>query len=435
LNVADLICKKRNKGILSREEIQFLIKGYVAGEIPDYQIAALLMAIWFVGMHNTETTDLTLAMADSGERVDLSSIPGVKVDKHSTGGVGDATTLIVAPLVAACGGKVAKMSGRGLGHTGGTLDKLESIPGLSVQQSIDSFIRIVADCGLAIVGQTADLAPADRLLYALRDVTGTIDSIPLIAASIMSKKLVSGSDAIVLDVKTGNGAFMNDMDGSEKLAKTMTAIGAKAGKRTTALITDMNQPLGNAVGNALEVREAIQVLRGELSGDLKTVSLALATQMLLVSGICADEAEARQRVESALSSGEALNRLARMIRAQGGHPEVIEKTELMPRASRQIPVLAGKSGRITRLDTARIGYCALLLGAGRQKKGDSIDPAVGLWMQKRLGDEVTKGEALAVLHVNAEDHIEEAFECFQKAVNIDAGRLEARKLIYKTISG
>ena len=434
MNVAELIIKKRNKGLLNRAEIQFLIHGYITGEIPDYQISALLMAIWFVGMNHSETIDLTLAMASSGERIDLSSISGFKVDKHSTGGVGDTTTLIVAPLVAACGGLVPKISGRGLGHTGGTLDKLESIPGLSVNHSSDSFTRIVSDCGLAIVSQTADLAPADRLLYALRDVTATIDSIPLIAASVMSKKLVSGSDAIVLDVKTGNGAFMGDIGSAEELAKTMVAIGAKAGKQMTALITDMNQPLGNAIGNALEVQEAVQVLQGEVAGDLKTVSLALATQMLLVSGIGVDEVEVRRRLENALAGGEAFDRLACMVRAQGGNPEALADPGLLPQASRQVAVNARKTGFITAMLTAEIGQCALLLGAGRQKKSDSIDPAVGIWMHKRLGDPVQKGETLAVFHVNKEDHLDEALARFQQAVQIGDNRPEARTLIYKTIS-
>jgi pyrimidine-nucleoside phosphorylase len=342
--------------------------------------------------------------------------------------------LIAGPLVAACGGKVAKMSGRGLGHTGGTLDKLESIPGLSVRHSIDAFIRIVADGGLAIIGQSADLAPADGLLYALRDVTATIDCIPLIAASIMSKKLVTGSDAVVLDVKTGNGAFMSDSGSAEQLAETMVAIGRRAGKKMTALITDMNQPLGNAVGNALEVREAIQVLRGEGSGDLKAVSLALAGQMLMLSGMCPDEIEANRRLEAALGSGEALRRLGRMIRAQGGDPAVVENPDLLPRAAKQIPVLADADGTITRMDTREIGRCAQGLGAGRQKKSDAIDPAVGLWLQKRLGDEVRKGEVLAVLHVNREDPLTEVRERFRKAVTIADDRPEARKLINKMIS-
>jgi pyrimidine-nucleoside phosphorylase len=321
-----------------------------------------------------------------------------------------------------------------LGHTGGTLDKLESIPGLSVNHSIDSFKRIVSDCGLAIIGQTADLAPADRLLYALRDVTATIDNIPLIAASVMSKKLVSGSDAIVLDVKTGNGAFMGDIGSAEELARTMVAIGVKAGKKMTALITDMNQPLGNAIGNALEVQEAVQVLKGEVAGELKTVSLALATQMLLVSGIGVDEVEVCRRLENALAGGEAFDRLARMVRAQGGNPEALADPGLLPRASRQVAVNARKTGFITRVRTAEIGQCALLLGAGRQKKSDSIDPAVGIRMHKRLGDPVQKGETLAVFHINKEDHRDEALARFQQAVQIGDSRPAARTLIYKTIS-
>jgi len=289
MNVTDIILKKRNGSVLVKEEIDYIINGFTDGLIPDYQISALLMAIWFKGMNREETTDLTMAMCNSGDRINLSHIPGIKVDKHSTGGVADTTTLIIAPLVAACGGKVAKMSGRGLGHTGGTLDKLESIPSFSIDHSMEAFTDIVNTCGVSVIGQTANLVPADKLLYALRDVTCTIDNISLIAGSIMSKKIASGSDAIVLDVKVGNGAFMKDYPSAESLAESMVEIGRLTDRNTVALITDMNQPLGEAVGNALEVKEAIDVLRGECGGRLKDVSFALAAQMLLVSEICKSE--------------------------------------------------------------------------------------------------------------------------------------------------
>ncbi len=433
MNITDIILKKRNNGILNADEIDYFIGGYVAGLIPDYQMSALLMALWFRGMNKQETTDLTLAMTGSGDQIDLSAIKGVKVDKHSTGGVADTTTLVVAPLVAACGVKVAKMSGRGLGHTGGTLDKLESIPNLSISQSMDSFIKIVSECGLSVIGQTQNLVPADKMLYALRDVTCTVDNISLIASSIMSKKIASGANAIVLDVKTGNGAFMQDLEAAKDLAKTMVDIGTLAKRKTVALITDMNQPLGLAVGNALEVQEAIEILQGQHPGDLKTVSFALAAQMLIVADICANEEEAQNLVNKALESGEALKCFAKMIEAQGGNPDVVHDTKLLPKAKTQLSVQARQSGYITSIATAEIGIAALLLGAGRLTKEDAIDPAVGIWLKKRLNDKVEKGDELAVFHINDDAKATEAIERFQNALHITNKKPENTTLIYSKI--
>lgn len=418
MHIVDIILKKRGGGALSKEEIDYFIQGYVSDEIPDYQISALLMALWFKGMDERETRDLTLAMIESGDQIDLSNIPGIKVDKHSTGGVGDTTTLVAAPLVAACGGKVAKMSGRGLGHTGGTLDKLESIPGLSISHSMESFEKIVSEVGVSVIGQTANLVPADKKLYALRDVTGTVDNLSLIASSIMSKKIASGSDAIVLDVKTGSGAFMKSTEDAVALAEAMVDIGIRTGRNTMALVTDMDQPLGNAVGNALEVQEAIEILSGECEGDLKEVSVALAAWMLVVSEKAADEAVARKMLEEAISSGAGLASLARMIAAQGGDPRVTEDTSLLPQAATRIPVKAEEAGFITSIRAEDVGLAAMHLGAGRTKKTDLIDPAVGLWMKKRLGDSVAPGEELAVLYVNDESRLAEALARFRGAITI-----------------
>lgn len=431
--VTELIEKKRNGGVLSAEEINFLINGYVGDTIPDYQMAAFLMAVWFRGMDDRETTDLTMAMMRSGDVIDLSAISGIKVDKHSTGGVADTTTLVVAPLVAACGGKVAKMSGRGLGHTGGTLDKLESIPGFSVQQSMERFESLVSEHGLAVIGQTANLVPADKKLYALRDVTGTIDNISLIASSIMSKKLAAGSDAIVLDVKTGSGAFMKSEPDAIALAESMVAIGKGAGKRIAAVVSDMSQPLGDAVGNAIEVREAVEILQGHHArGDLAQVSKILAAHMLVVSDICTLE-EAEERLEQAVADGSGLNALKEMIRAQGGNPDVCDDTSLLPAAKQCYPIEASRSGSIASMDTDRIGIAALLLGAGRRTKEDEIDPAVGIWMKKRLGDSVKEGEPLADFYVNKEENLEEAVAEFQQAIHIETGSAAKPELIRKII--
>ncbi len=434
MHIVDIILKKRGGGALSKGEIDFFIQGYVKDEIPDYQISALLMALWFNGMDERETRDLTLAMIESGDQIDLSNIPGIKVDKHSTGGVGDTTTLVAAPLVAACGGKVAKMSGRGLGHTGGTLDKLESIPGLSISHSMDSFEKIVSQVGLSVIGQTANLVPADKKLYSLRDVTGTVDNLSLIASSIMSKKIASGSDAIVLDVKTGSGAFMKSTEDSVALAEAMVDIGIRTGRNTMALVTDMDQPLGNAVGNALEVQEAIEILRGECEGDLKEVSIALAAWMLVVSEKAADEKEARKMLNEAISSGKGLESLAKMIEAQGGDPKVTEDIRRLPQAAKLIPVLAEEAGFISAIRAEDVGIAALLLGAGRTKKTDPIDPAVGLWMKKRLGDAVAPGDELAVLYVNDDARLEEATARFKSAITIGKEKPAPRPLIHRVIA-
>jgi len=429
MRMVDLIEKKRNGNPLTIQEIQFFINGYVDGSIPDYQAAAMLMAIWFRGMDRQETTGLTLSMVDSGDRIDLSAIPGIKVDKHSTGGVADTTTLVVGPIVAAAGGMVAKMSGRGLGHTGGTLDKLESIPGFSVAQDMEKFAEIVKTCGVSIIGQTGNLVPADKKLYALRDVTGTIDNVSLIAGSIMSKKIAAGADKILLDVKTGSGAFMRELEKAEELARVMVEIGKLSGKETQAFVTDMNQPLGNAVGNALEVEEAIFILRGEVQGDLKTVSFELAKRMLMLGNVCADEEEAREKVEEAVNTGEALHRLTTMIEMQGGDPRVVEDTNLLPRAETVIQIEAAASGYISAMDTAELGICALLLGAGRSRKEDLIDPAVGFWMKKRLGDSVDRGEPIAEFHVNAKDNLQEAVKRFESAIHVSDKAVGKKKLI------
>ena len=433
MHMIDLIQKKKRGEILSKEEINYFINGYVAGNIPDYQVSALLLAVYFQGMNKQETTDLTLAMVNSGDRIDLSAVEGIKVDKHSTGGVADTTTLIVGPLVAAAGGKVAKMSGRGLGHTGGTLDKLESIPGLNVSQTMERFSEIVNSCGVSIIGQTGNLVPADKKLYALRDVTGTIDNVSLIAGSVMSKKLASGSDKIVLDVKTGSGAFMKDVNGAVDLARMMVDIGTLAGKEAYAYVTDMNQPLGNAVGNALEVKEAIEILKGWYEGDLKTVSCTLASRMLILGGIFTTEEEAMDKINQVIENGEALKRFGQMIAMQSGDPEVIHNTELLPKAGKIIEVKADRAGYIQSMETENLGMAALLLGAGRLKKDEVVDPAVGYWMKKRLGDSLKKGDVLAEFHVNDTKNLDESIELFRKSLTIGENPGTGVKLIYKAI--
>ena len=426
----DIIDRKRLGHALSREEINFFIEGYVKGDIPDYQASAFLMAVCFMGMTPEETTDLTMAMVNSGDRLDLSGIKGIKVDKHSTGGVSDDTTLIAGPLVAACGGKVAKMSGRGLGFTGGTLDKLESIPGFSIVSDSRKITESVERIGIAVMGQSDRLVPADRKLYALRDVTATVESLPLIASSIMSKKLALGCDAIVLDVKTGNGAFMKNVRDSIRLADAMVDIGHLAGVRTSAVVTDMNQPLGNAVGNALAVKEAIEVLRDNRDCDIRTVSLVLAARMLVLSGICRDDEQAGVMMEEKLASGEALEKLAEMIENQGGNRAVTEDTSLLPQAAEKISVRAGKSGYVSFVETKDVGNAAFLLGAGRSRKEDAIDPAVGIVIRKRLGDYVEAGEELAEFHVNDRKNLEEAEKIFLNAYGITENRPEELPLIY-----
>ncbi|MDD3920593.1 MAG: pyrimidine-nucleoside phosphorylase [Eubacteriales bacterium] len=390
MRTVDIIQKKRDGLPLSDEEIHFLINGYVKGDIPDYQISAFLMAVCFQGMDKRETATLTLAMMHSGDIVDLSEIPGVKVDKHSTGGVGDTTTLVIAPLVAACGGVVAKMSGRGLGHTGGTLDKLESIPGVCVEQSREEFIDIVKRHGLAVVGQSGNLVPADKKLYALRDVTATVKSLPLIASSIMSKKLAAGADAIVLDVKVGTGAFMSTVNEARELAQTMVELGHGLNRRVMAIITDMNQPLGMNVGNALEVKEAVELLSGKLpeTDPLYEVCMLLASQMLLLGDVVKSKEQAAALLTQAIRSGAGLKKLQEMIAAQGGDASYlcVERIDELCRVTKHIDVPAKQSGYIREMNASCIGLTAQMLGAGRAEKSDPIDPAVGLVMHKRLMD-------------------------------------------------
>jgi len=402
MDIIRIIEKKKLSEPLTQQEIAFFINGAAAGTIPDYQSAALLMAIRLNGMDRNETTWLTSAMAHSGAMADLSAIHGVPVDKHSTGGVGDTTTLIVAPLVAACGVPVAKMSGRGLGHTGGTLDKLEAIPGFRIDLSMEQFITQVQQIGLAVIGQTNDLAPADKALYSLRDVTSTVDSLPLIAASIMSKKLASGTQAIVLDVKTGTGAIMHTLEKSIELAQVMVQIGIDAGRDVIALVTDMDEPLGSHIGNALEVKEAIDVLSGRTEGPLLAVSLELGAQMLITAGAADQPLKAKQMLDSALASGQGLAKLREMIMAQHGDPNVCTDISLLPQAKIITDIHAETAGYVHSMDTMRLGYLAQRMGAGRIRKTDTIDPSVGFVLHKRIGDAVKQGDVLATVHASTE---------------------------------
>ncbi len=428
MRAVDIIEKKKCGGKLNSEEIAFVVRGYVSGDIPDYQMSALLMAIWFNGMDAEETTKLTLEMRDSGDVIDLSQIPGVKVDKHSTGGVGDKTTLIVAPAAAACGVKVAKMSGRGLGHTGGTLDKLESIPGFRISLDREEFFDTVRRIGLSVIGQTGNVVPADKMIYALRDVTATVDSIPLIASSIMSKKLAAGSDAIVLDVKTGRGAFMKTEDDAVRLAEAMVDIGRRAGKRVTALITAMDGPLGRCVGNALEVEEAVAVLKGQGPADLTELSVALAAEMVrLFDGSSVEEAAAR--VREALSSGAALGKLCDMVKAQGGDSGSILKDGRLPSAKASFELKAKEGGFIESLDAEKVGRAAMLLGAGREKKGDPISLGAGIRLLKKTCDEVAPGETVAVLYADEADRFQEASMLLESAYEMAQAPVQEKPLI------
>jgi len=408
--MTDLIAKKRDGGELSGDEIRFMIDGYVRGEIADYQMSAMCMAILFRGMSDRETLDLTAAMMYSGEVVDLSAIQGVKADKHSTGGVGDKTSLILCPMVAACGLRIAKMSGRGLGHTGGTLDKLESFPGFNISIGERRFIENVNRIGLAIIGQTADICPADKKLYALRDVTGTVPSIPLIVSSIMSKKLASGGDVIVLDVKCGSGAFMKTEPEARELARGLTRIGKLAGKRCAAVITDMDQPLGCAVGNALEVKEAISVLRGETKGDLLELCLTLGSCILTEAGLAGDNAEARELLQNTITSGAALKKLAEMVEAQDGDAGDVYDTARLPLAKVQLEVPSELSGWLESIACEKVGLISMHLGGGRATKESDIDLSVGLVLHKKVGDRVEKGESLATIHAATMEQAQEAAE-------------------------
>ena len=434
MNMVDVILKKKAGQALTHEEIRAFARGAADGSIPDYQLAALLMAICWQGMNAEETTHLTMEMMHSGGVVDLSAIDGVCVDKHSTGGVGDTTTLVLVPLAAACGAKVAKLSGRGLGHTGGTLDKLESIPGCSIDRTQEQFVEQVQKIGCAVIGQTQDLCPADKALYALRDVTGTVGSIPLIASSIVSKKLASGAGAIVLDVKTGSGAIMQTVEESIHLAKAMVDIGSQAGKPILALVTGMDQPLGTHVGNALEVKEAIDILSGRAGGDLLAVSLELGSRMLIASGIAEDVEDGKARMMEALRSGAGLKKLREMIVAQGGDGSVCDDVNNLPQAAYKVDVPSPAAGYVAKMDTTAIGYAAQGLGAGRVKKTDVIDPAVGLVMQVRLGDYVSEGDALATLYINQPEQAREATARLQAAITLTQEQPELPPLVYAAVS-
>ena len=413
----DIILKKRANLPLSDKEIRFVIDGYVKGEIPDYQVSALLMTIVFNGMNARELGTLTLAMAQSGNMVDLSNIDGITVDKHSTGGVGDKTTLIIAPLVAACGGKVAKMSGRGLGHTGGTIDKMESIPNLKVSLEQDAFIDQVDKIGLAVIGQSEGLAPADKKLYALRDVTGTVDSIPLIASSVMSKKLASGAQAILLDVKVGSGAFMKNIENARELAKAMVDIGKANGRSVKAILTDMDRPLGHAIGNALEIREVINTLKGHGPEDLTHECIIMAAHMLVLSRMC-DYETALNRVQQALDSGAALERLRLMIEAQGGDSRVIDDESILIIGQFTYDVIAPQDGYIIHMNTEQCGIASVMLGAGRTVKDGPIDYSAGIVMHKKTGDAVSMGERIATLYASDESLFTNAAQTYLAAITI-----------------
>ena len=434
MRMYDIIMKKRNGEELSKEEIDFFIEGYTKGEIPDYQISALMMAIYFQKMTEQETGALTMAMAGSGDQLDLSAIRGIKVDKHSTGGVGDKTSLALAPMVAACGIKVAKMSGRGLGHTGGTIDKLESFPGFTTSLTTEQFINNVNRIGIAIMGQTADLAPADKKLYALRDVTATVDNMSLIASSIMSKKLAAGADAIVLDVKTGSGAFMKEEQDARALAEEMVRIGVHAGRKTIAVISDMDQPLGRAVGNALEVKEAIDSLMGNGPEDFVEPCLTLGTQMLLVGGKAETDEEAREKLKKVIEDGSALKKLAEFVEAQGGDSRAVYDTELLPKASIVLPAAAPVSGYLHRIICDEVGICSLILGGGRETKESEIDLSVGLILCKKVGDYVEAGEPLAMIHANDQEKASQACRRFLAACSITETAPRERPFIKAILS-
>ena len=432
MRMYDLITKKKHGGVLTDAEITAMINGYVQGEIPDYQMAAMLMAIWFRGMTDHEIIEMTKVMAHSGDMIDLSAIPGKKVDKHSTGGVGDKTTLIVAPIVAACGGKVAKMSGRGLGHTGGTIDKLESIPGYRTVLSREEFFATVNRCGVSVIGQSGNLAPADKKLYALRDVTATVDCIPLIASSIMSKKLASGADCIVLDVKTGSGAFMKTLDDSIKLAQTMVAIGEGAGRRTVALITDMDTPLGYGIGNSIEVIESTEVLKGRGPADLREVSLQLAANMLYLIDKGTPE-QCRQMAEKAIRNGTAFNTFCTMVRAQDGDDGVLRDTSTFAKAPYYVDVKADADGFVTKMNAEAIGETSVVLGAGRETKDSPIDLTAGLILHKKYGDAVKKGDSLATLYTSKRDVLADAANLYRQAVTIGAEKPAPEPLVYARV--
>ncbi len=430
----DLIIKKRNGQKLNQEEVDFMIKEYIEDRIPDYQMSAMLMAIYFKGMSNNEIKYLTMAMVNSGKIIDLSSIPGIKVDKHSTGGVGDTTTLALAPMVAAAGIPVAKMSGRGLGHTGGTIDKLEAIEGFKTELSLNKFIKIVKEVGVSIIGPTSNLAPADKKLYALRDVTGTVDSIPLIVGSIMSKKIAAGADAIVLDVTTGSGAFMKDYKDALKLGKIMVDIGLELEKETVAIVSNMDEPLGFAIGNSLEVKEAIEVLKNKGPEDLRNLCLVLGSYMLKSGGVVKTPEEGRNKLIKIIEEGKAFNKFKEIVMAQGGNLRVVENPELLPLAKYCLKIKADKSGYIQRIDSRLIGESAMILGAGREKKESEIDLSVGIVLKKKVGSKIDISEDLAEVYYNNLEKLKEAKKKLLSSFTIGNKKPEKLPLILATIS-
>lgn len=434
MRIYDIILKKREGLELSKEEIDYVVNGYTKGEIPDYQVSALLMAIYFQKMNKRETADLTMAMVHSGDVLNLKGIDGIKVDKHSTGGVGDKTTLVLGPMVAAAGAPVAKMSGRGLGHTGGTIDKLESIKGFSVQMESKQFIENVNKVKLAVAGQTGDLVPADKKLYALRDVTGTVDNVSLIASSIMSKKIASGADAIVLDVKTGTGAFMKTIEDSFLLAREMVDIGTNVGRNTVGIISDMDEPLGLAVGNALEVKEAIETLKGNGPEDLKELCITLGSYMLILAKKAADVKEAREKLEKTIASGLAFEKLKEFVKAQNGDVGMIENPELLPAAKYKVEVKSKKAGYISKIIADQIGISALILGAGRETKESVIDFAAGIVINKKVRDIVKLGDVIATIHANDLEKVSAAEEKIHEAFHITPERPVHRPLIFGIVT-
>ncbi|TVX92832.1 pyrimidine-nucleoside phosphorylase [Paenibacillus agilis] len=434
MRAVDIIQKKREGKELTPEEITFMVRGYSEGNVPDYQVAAWAMAIYFQGMSAKETAQLTLEMAKSGDQIDLSPIAGVKVDKHSTGGVGDKTTLILAPMVAAAGVPVAKMSGRGLGHTGGTIDKLEAIAGYQVELPRETFIKQVNEIGVSLIGQSGNITPADKKLYALRDVTATVESIPLIASSVMSKKIAAGADAIVLDVKTGSGAFMKTLDDSIALAQAMVDIGTEVGRDTVAIISDMDQPLGHLIGNGLEVEEAIATLHGKGPEDLHELSMILGSHMVVLGKQATTTEEAREILEKTIADGSAFERLKQLVEAQGGDVAMVEDTAKLPHAAKRIEVLAENDGYVSSIEAESIGIAAMLLGAGRETKESVIDLAVGLDLRKKVADEVKKGDVLAILHVNDESRVEESKQRIIQAYQLSAEPVEEKPLVYAIVT-
>ena len=432
MRMIDIIEKKRDGKSLTKEEIEFFVNGYTHEEVPDYQASSLAMAIFFQDMNDEERAALTMSMVNSGEKIDLSDINGIKVDKHSTGGVGDTTTLVLAPLVAAVGVPVAKMSGRGLGHTGGTIDKLESVKGFNVEISEKDFIKLVNDNQVAVIGQSGNLTPADKKLYALRDVTGTVNSIPLIASSIMSKKIAAGADAIVLDVKTGSGAFMKTLDDAEALAHAMVRIGNNVGRNTMAIISDMSQPLGNAIGNALELKEAIATLKGNGPKDLTELVLTLGSQMVVLAEQATSLDEARQMLIDAIKTGKALNKFKTFLSNQGGDDSIVDSPEKLPSAKYQVEFKAKKDGYITEVIANEIGVASMMLGAGRQTKEDVIDLGVGIVLNKKVGEHVEKGENILTIHTNTKE-IDDILYKLDNSITIES-KGEAPTLIHKIIT-